>query len=142
MQREWFAALIPLALGVCFLSLGVYGLRRAKVLRLRGVTAKGRIVRHELARTEDSGKFYHPVAAWTTEDGRACEHSARFGRGRVENRFRVGANVTVRYDPRTPARFEIEGWDSTAVDRLFAVLGAVMTAGTVITVLIGWLCSL
>ncbi|MFK8907755.1 DUF3592 domain-containing protein [Streptomyces sp. YS-3] len=142
MRREWFIALLPLTLGVSFLSIGVYGLRRAKALRLNGVTAKGRIVRHQLVRSDEGAKFYHPVAAWTAADGQSCEHSSRFGRVRVGNRFGVGAGVTIRYDPQTPRRFEIEGWDTPVVDRLFTVLGAVFTGGTVLAVLIGWIVTL
>ncbi|MFI1104408.1 DUF3592 domain-containing protein [Streptomyces melanogenes] len=135
MEREWFFSLIPLTLGVGFLSLGVYGLRRAKALRLRGVSARARIVRHDVERNDDGAKFRYPVAAWTAQDGRACEHASRFGRVAVANRFGVGAHVMVRYDPQAPHRFAIEGWDTRSVDLLFTVLGAVFTGGTV-TVLV------
>ncbi|PKV89795.1 DUF3592 domain-containing protein [Streptomyces sp. TLI_146] len=136
MEREWFFSLIPLTIGVAFLSFGVYGLRRAKALRLRGVNARARIVRHDVVRNDDGAKFHYPVAAWTAQDGRACEYASRFGRGTVTHRFGVGAHVMVRYDPQTPDRFAIEGWDTRGVDLLFTVLGAVFTGGTVTVLLV------
>ncbi|OAR25727.1 hypothetical protein A8W25_09235 [Streptomyces sp. ERV7] len=131
MEREWLFCLIPLTIGTAFLSFGVYGLRRAKALRRSGVTARARIVRHDVVRSDEGAKFYHPVAAWTTRDGHTCEDSSRFGRSSVGSGFRVGAHVMVRYDPQAPHRFVIEGWDTRGVDLLFTALGAVFTGGTV-----------
>ncbi|QTD96611.1 DUF3592 domain-containing protein [Streptomyces cyanogenus] len=136
MERAWLFSLIPLTIGVVSLAFGVYGLRRAAILRSTGVDAEARIVRHEVRRDDEGGTFYHPVAAWTAHDGTAQEHSSRFGRGAVGNTLAVGARVTVRYDPRAPHRFAIEGWDMRVVDLLFTVLGAVLAAGTVTVLLV------
>ncbi|GGS19438.1 DUF3592 domain-containing protein [Streptomyces nojiriensis] len=136
MGREWLFSLIPLTIGVSFLTFGIYGLRYARLLRHHGVNAEARIVRHQVSRNDEGGKFYHPVAAWTDRDGRAHEHSSRFGRGTVGNAFRVGACVMVRYDPGKPDRFEIEGWDMKKMDLFAAVLGSIFTAGTVTVVLV------
>lgn len=136
MEREWLFSLIPLTIGAVSLSFGVYGLRRAGALRRTGVTAQGRIVRHDVSRSDEGATFHHPVAAWTTRDGRECEYSSRFGRGSVAGHFGVGAVVMVRYDPRDPRRFAIQGWDVATVDRLFTVLGSVFTAGTLAVLLV------
>ncbi|WP_438295785.1 DUF3592 domain-containing protein [Streptomyces sp. HUAS TT7] len=136
MEREWLFSLIPLTIGVLFLSFGVYGLRRADVLRRRGVTAGARIVRHDVRRDDDGAAYHHPVAAWTARDGRTYEHSSRFGRGTVGRDFGVGAHVVVRYDPDNPRRFAIEGWDTRGVDQLFTVLGSLLTVGTVTVLLV------
>ncbi|MEU1039671.1 DUF3592 domain-containing protein [Streptomyces sp. NPDC005907] len=130
MQREWLLALIPLTIGVVFLGFGAYGLRRAAALRRGGVTAEGRIVRHDVRRDHEGATYHHPVAAWTARDGRACEYASRLGRGSVARAFRVGACVTVRYDPRDPRRCAIQGWDAPTVDRVFTAVGALLTAGT------------
>ncbi|MFD9482879.1 DUF3592 domain-containing protein [Streptomyces sp. NPDC059991] len=135
MEREWFFCLIPLTIGTVFLCFGVYGLRRAKALRRSGVSARARIVRHDVVRNDDGARFHYPVAAWTAGDGRTCEYASRFGRAAVGNGFGVGAHVMVRYDPQAPDRFAIEGWDTRSVDLLFTALGAVFTVGTV-TVLV------
>ncbi|MFD4548291.1 DUF3592 domain-containing protein [Streptomyces sp. NPDC058246] len=136
MEREWLFSLIPLTIGVVFLSFGVYGLRRAGALRRTGVTAEGRIVRHAVRRDNEGTTFYHPVAAWTTRDGRDCEYSSRFGRGSVGGEFGVGTFVMVRYDPEDPRRFAIQGWDGAAVDLVFTVVGSVLTAGTSVVLLV------
>ncbi|MFE4869919.1 DUF3592 domain-containing protein [Streptomyces sp. NPDC056682] len=136
MEREWLFSLIPLTIGAGFLSFGVYGLRRARTLRRRGVTADARIVRHEVRRDDDGDRHHHPVAAWIARDGRTCEYSSRFGRGTIGNRFRVGAHAVVLYDPEAPHRFEIEGWDARALDLLFTVLGSIFTGGTVTVLLV------
>ncbi|MFI7359682.1 DUF3592 domain-containing protein [Streptomyces avidinii] len=136
MGREWLFSLIPLTLGVAFLGIGTYGLRRAALLRREGVTAAGRIVRHEVSKGDEGATFYHPVAAWTSRDGRDHEYASRFGRGSVGHAYRVGAGVTVRYDPQKPRRFEVVGWDARTVDLLLTVLGSIFTAGTVIVLLV------
>ncbi|MGW1077336.1 DUF3592 domain-containing protein [Streptomyces sp. NPDC002537] len=136
MAREWLFSLIPLTIGAVFLGFGVYGLRRAAALRRTGVTAKGRIVRHDVRRDDEGATFHHPVAAWTTRDGRECEYPARFGRGSVGGGFGVGTAVMVRYDPEDPRRFAIQGWDAGTVDLVFTVLGSVLTAGTLTVLLV------
>ena len=136
MEREWLFSLIPLFIGVVFLCFGVYGLRRAGALRRTGVTAQGWIVRHDIRRDDEGARFHHPVATWTTVDGRTCEHPSRFGRGEIAGRFGVGAAVTVRYDPEDPRRFEIQDWDTTTVDLVFTVVGAVLFAGTAVALLV------
>ncbi|MEU9106169.1 DUF3592 domain-containing protein [Streptomyces xanthophaeus] len=136
MEREWLFSLIPLTIGVLFLGFGVYGLRRASAIRRTGVTAEGRIVRHEVHRGDEGARFYHPVAAWTTRDGRECEYASRFGRGSVGATFGVGAVAVVRYDPKDPSRFVIQGWDVATVDLLFTVVGSVFTAGTLTVLLV------
>ncbi|BCM65015.1 MULTISPECIES: DUF3592 domain-containing protein [Streptomyces] len=130
MEREWLFSLIPLTIGVVFLGFGVHGLRRAGALARTGVDAQARIVRHQTWRSDEGATYYHPVAAWTAQDGTAYEYASRFGRGAVGSGFGVGAHVTVRYDPEAPQRFVIQGWDKRAVDLLFTVLGSVLTAGT------------
>ncbi|MGW7789856.1 DUF3592 domain-containing protein, partial [Streptomyces tricolor] len=95
-----------------------------------GVDAPARNVRHQTWRSDEGATYYHPVAAWTAQDGTAYEYASRFGRGAVGSGFGVGAHVTVRYDPEAPQRFVIQGWDKRAVDLLFTVLGSVLTAGT------------
>ncbi|MFJ7592604.1 DUF3592 domain-containing protein [Streptomyces sp. NPDC097617] len=136
MGREWLFSLIPLTVGVAFLGVGIHGLRRAGLLRRHGITAVARIVRHEVMKGDEGVTYYHPVMAWTSRDGRACEYSSRFGRGSVGHAFGVGANATVRYDPENPRRFEVVGWDARTVDLLFTVLGSVFTAGTVIVLVV------
>ncbi|WP_330328521.1 DUF3592 domain-containing protein [Streptomyces sp. NBC_00536] len=136
MEREWLFSLIPLTIGALFLCFGVYGLRRAGALRRDGVTARAWIVRHDARRDDEGATFHYPVAAWTTPDGRACEYASRFGRGSVGSRARVGSSVLVRYDPEDPRRFAIQGWDTPAVDRLFTVLGALLTSGTLTALLV------
>ena len=136
MEREWLFSLIPLFIGVVFLCFGAYGLRRAGALRRTGVTAQGWIVRHDIRRDDEGARFHHPVATWTTVDGRTCEHPSRFGRGEIAGRFGVGAAVTVRYDPEDPRRFEIQDWDTTTVDLVFTVVGAVLFAGTAVALLV------
>lgn len=136
MEHEWLFSLIPLTIGAVFLAFGVHGLRRADTIRRRGVTAEGRIVRHDVRRGHEGATFHHPVAAWTARDGRPCEYSSRFGRAVVGTRFGVGAHVVIQYDPRAPQRFAIEGWDGRTVDLLFTVLGSVFTVGTVTVLLV------
>ncbi|MGW6984796.1 DUF3592 domain-containing protein [Streptomyces sp. NPDC054932] len=136
MGREWLFSLIPLTIGVLFLAFGVFGLRHARLLRRRGVNAEARIVRHKVSRSDEGTTFYNPVAAWTDREGRACEHSSRFGRGSVGSAFRVGAYVTVRYDPENPERFEIQGWDMKWMDLFATVLGSIFTAGTLTVLLV------
>ncbi|MFG2991149.1 DUF3592 domain-containing protein [Streptomyces sp. NPDC048257] len=136
MGREWLFSLIPLTIGSVFLAFGVYGLRRASLIRRKGVTARARIVRHKTSRGDEGATYYHPVAAWTARDGRACEYESQFGRGSVGGAFRVGANVTVRYDPDQPDRFAIEGWDTKTVALLFTGLGSLVTVGTVTVLLV------
>lgn len=136
MEREWLFSLIPLTIGAVFLGFGVYGLRRASAIRRTGVTARGRIVRHDVRRGDEGATFYHPVAAWTTRDGRECEYSSRLGRGSVGGGFGVGAFVVVQYDAQDPRRFAIQGWDAVTVDVVFTVLGSVLTAGTLVVLLV------
>ncbi|MFI2078523.1 DUF3592 domain-containing protein [Streptomyces triculaminicus] len=139
MEREWLFLLIPLTIGAVFLSFGVYGLRRASALRRTGITAEGRIIRHDVERNDEGATFHYPVAAWTTRDGRECEYSSRFGRsgrGAVGGAFGVGAFALVQYDPEDPRRFAIQGWDVTTFDRLTTVLGSVFTAGTLVVLLV------
>ncbi|MDQ0681424.1 hypothetical protein QF032_000419 [Streptomyces achromogenes] len=135
MERAWLFSLVPLALGAVFLGIGVYGLRRADALRRTGLTAQGRIVRHDVSRGDEGARYYHPVAAWTTHDGRECEYASRFGRGSRVGAFGVGALVVVRYDADNPRRFAIQGWDATTVDRVFAIVGSLLTAGTLLVLL-------
>ncbi|MFE7955026.1 DUF3592 domain-containing protein [Streptomyces sp. NPDC057413] len=136
MRPEWLFSLIPLTIGAVFLAFGLYGLRRAAALRERGVTTRGRIVRHEIHRSDEGARYHHPVATWTTEDGSPCTHRSRFGRGRVTPGFAPGAEVMIRYDPTNPARFTIQGWDTATVDRLFTALGAGLVAATLAVLLI------
>ncbi|MFI2764518.1 DUF3592 domain-containing protein [Streptomyces echinatus] len=137
MEREWLVSLIPLTIGLVFLGVGVHGRRRASALRRGGVDAEAWIVRHESRRDHDGGgTFHYPVAAWTAQDGTRCEYSSWFGRSKVGSSFGVGARVTVRYDPETPQRFTIEGWDVKWLDLLFTGLGAMFTAGTVTVLLV------
>ncbi|MEU7115072.1 DUF3592 domain-containing protein [Streptomyces sp. NPDC046182] len=136
MEREWLFFLIPLVIGVIFLCIGVHGLRLAGALRRTGITAAGRVVRHETRRDHDGAKYYHPVVAWTTRDGRKCEHSSRLGRGSTTRGFGVGASVTILYDENNPRRFAIQGWDSATVHTVFAVVGTMATAGTVTVLLL------
>ncbi|MFI9103676.1 DUF3592 domain-containing protein [Streptomyces fildesensis] len=136
MEREWLFSLIPLTIGVVFLSFGVYGLRRSSALRRTGVVVKGWIVRHDVRRDDEGATFHYPVAAWTTRDGRECEYASRFGRGNVRGGFGVGAPVMVQYDPEDPRRFAIKGWDVATVELLLTVLGSVFTAGTLVVLLV------
>jgi hypothetical protein len=136
MRPEWLFALIPLTIGAVFLGFGVHGLRRADALRRTGVTAEGRIVRHDVQRGDEGARYRHPVVTWTTGDGRTCTHTSRFGRSTVGPGFGAGAAVVVRYDPADPGRFAVQGWDTPTVDRLFTALGTVLTAGTAGVVLV------
>ncbi|MFI1507806.1 DUF3592 domain-containing protein [Streptomyces sp. NPDC020597] len=136
MERAWLFSLVPLALGAAFLCIGAYGLRRADALRRTGLTAPGRIVRHEVSRGDEGATYYHPVAAWTAHDGSACEYPSRFGRGSTAGAFGVGAAVVVRYDGDDPRRFAIQGWETTTVDRVFAVVGSLLMSGTLLALLV------
>ncbi|WP_093480320.1 MULTISPECIES: DUF3592 domain-containing protein [unclassified Streptomyces] len=127
---------MPLTIGVAHLWFGVYGLRRASAIRRTGVMATGHIVRHEVTRSDEGVECVHPVAAWTTRDGRACAYPSRCGRGSSGRRLGVGTTVTVRYDPENPRRFAIQGWDTAVVDKVFTVVGAVLTAGTLVVLLV------
>ncbi|MCT9089940.1 DUF3592 domain-containing protein [Streptomyces sp. ASQP_92] len=129
MEREWLFLLIPLVIGVSFLGVGVYGLRRADSLRRTGITAVGHIVRHDTRHGDEGARYHHPVVAWTTREGRACTYPAMFGRGKVTRGFGVGARVMVLYDERNPARFELSGWDSKAFFVVFTGVGAALTVG-------------
>ncbi|MFF5437606.1 DUF3592 domain-containing protein [Streptomyces achromogenes] len=129
MEREWLFLLVPLLSGVSFLGVGVYGLRRAGALRRNGITAVGRVVRHDIRRGDDGAEYHHPVVAWTTRDGRECTYPSTFGRGTVLPGFGTGNSVTVLYDADNPRRFEIRGWDSKPFYLVFAGVGAVLTAG-------------
>ncbi|GAA3125661.1 hypothetical protein GCM10010521_10420 [Streptomyces rameus] len=136
MRPEWLFSLVPLTAGAGFLGFGLSGRRRAEALRRTGVTARGRIVRHDVTRSDEGATYRHPVATWTTQDGRECTHASRFGRDTIAPRFAVGASVVIRYDPAKPRRFLIQDWDTPAVDKVFTVLGTVLTAGTVAVVLV------
>ncbi|GAA2647452.1 MULTISPECIES: DUF3592 domain-containing protein [Streptomyces] len=136
MGREWFVSLIPLTLGMGFLAVGVVGLRHLSLLRRKGVTAVGRIVRHEAHKGSEGDTYYLPVAAWTSQDGKACEHRSRYGRGSVGSAFRVGATVTVRYDPENTRRFSIVGMDGRGLYLLFTTIGATFTLCTVTVLLV------
>lgn len=54
----------------------------------------------------------------------------------VEGCFGVGVAVTVRYDAAAPRRFEIQGWDATTADRVFALVGSLLTGATLLALLI------
>ncbi|MEU5633136.1 DUF3592 domain-containing protein [Streptomyces rishiriensis] len=136
MNREWLFSLIPLVIGVSFLCAGVYGLRRAAALRRTGITAVGRVVRHDTRRDDDGAKYHHPVVAWTTRAGRECTYPSTFGRGTILHGFGVGNSVTVLYDENNPRRFEIRGWDSKSFYVVFTVVGTVLTSGTLTVLLI------
>lgn len=103
MEREWLFSLIPLLIGVSFLCAGGYGLRRARALRRTGITAVGRVVRHDTRRDDDGAKYHHPVVAWTTRDGRDCTYPSSFGRGTVLHGYGIGNSVAVLYDEENPA---------------------------------------
>ncbi|MET9294159.1 DUF3592 domain-containing protein [Streptomyces sp. NPDC003077] len=135
MEREWLFSLIPLLIGVSFLCVGVYGLRRASALRRSGITAVGRVVRHDTRRDDDGVKYHHPVVAWTARDGREYTYPSVLGRGTVLPGFGTGKSVTVLYDPANPRRFEIRGWDSKTFYLVFAGVGTVLTAGTLLALL-------
>ncbi|WTB19759.1 DUF3592 domain-containing protein (plasmid) [Streptomyces sp. NBC_00829] len=135
MEREWLLSLIPLLIGVSFLCAGVYGLRRASALCRTGITAVGRVVRHDTRRDDDGAKYHHPVVAWTTRDGRECMYPSMFGRGTVLHGFGIGNSATVLYDEENPRRFEIRGWDSKSFYLVFTLVGAVLTAGTLLVLL-------
>ncbi|GAA0289894.1 hypothetical protein GCM10010302_30380 [Streptomyces polychromogenes] len=91
-------------------------------------------MRYRTRDDHDGATYHHPVIAWTTRDGRACEHSSRLGRGTP--RIPVGNSVTLRYDLEDPSRFAIQGWDSTTAYRVFTVLGTALTAGGLVTLLL------
>ncbi|MFD8413965.1 DUF3592 domain-containing protein [Streptomyces sp. NPDC059650] len=135
MEHEWLFSLIPLLIGVSFLCVGVYGLRRANALRRSGITAVGRVVRHDTRRDDEGGKYHHPVVAWTARDGREHTYPSTFGRGTVLPAFGTGRAVTVLYDPANPRHFEIRGWDSKTFFLVFAGVGTALTAGTLVALL-------
>ncbi|MEV8553818.1 DUF3592 domain-containing protein [Streptomyces glaucescens] len=136
MDHAWLFSLIPLLIGVSFLCVGVYGLRRASALRRSGITAVGRVVLYDTRRDGDGVKYHHPVVAWTARDGREYTHRSMLGRGTVPPGFGAGRSVTVLYDPTDPGRFEIQGWDSRALYLVFAWVGTALTAGTVLLLII------
>ncbi|MEU3501610.1 DUF3592 domain-containing protein [Streptomyces hundungensis] len=136
MEREWLFLLIPVVIGVSFLCVGVYGLRRAGSLRRTGITAVGHIVRHDTRRDDEGSRYHLPVVSWTTRDGRACTYPSRFGRSTVPRGFGVGASVTVVYDERNPGRFALPGWDSKSFFVVFTAVGAALTAGASVAFLI------
>ncbi|MEU7072997.1 DUF3592 domain-containing protein [Streptomyces narbonensis] len=136
MKPEWLFSLIPLLIGVSFLGVGVYGLRRASALRRHGISAVARVVRHDTRRDDEGANYYHPVVSWTTPDGLECTYPSMFGRGTVLPGFGVGNSVTVLYDPDHPRRFEIRGWDSKPFFPVLTGVGAMLTVGTVSVLLV------
>lgn len=136
MERTWLFSLIPMLIGVSSLCAGGYGLRRANGLRRTGITAAGRIVRHDTRRDDDGTKYLHPVVTWTTQDGRDCTHPSSFGRGKIPHGYGIGNSVTVLYDAKNPHRFEIRGWDNPSIYLIFTVLGTTLTAGTLSVLLV------
>ncbi|MFJ5850842.1 DUF3592 domain-containing protein [Streptomyces sp. NPDC092903] len=100
------------------------------------LTAEARIVRPDAKRHDEGATLYYPVATWTTRDGREVEGSSRSGRGSITSNFGVGSAVTVRYDPTDPRWFAIHGWDVTTVDLVFALVGSLLTAGTLLVLLV------
>ncbi len=136
MEREWLFSLIPLLIGVSFLCAGLYGLRRASALRRTGITAVGRVVRHDTRRDDDGAKYHHPVVVWTTRDGLDCTYPSSFGRGTVLHGYGIGSSVTVLYDAKNPRCFEIRGWEPKWFYLVFTVVGAALTAGTLSVLLV------
>ncbi|MET8296623.1 MULTISPECIES: DUF3592 domain-containing protein [unclassified Streptomyces] len=136
MEHEWLFSLISLLIGVSFLCAGVYGLRRGSTLRRRGLTAVARVVRHDTRRDDDGARYHHPVVTWTTPDGRERTYPSVLGRGKILPGFGTGSSVTVLYDADHPRRFEIKGWDSRLFFPVLTGVGAVLTVGTVLVLLV------
>ncbi|GGP32781.1 hypothetical protein GCM10018980_74030 [Streptomyces capoamus] len=136
MKPEWLFFLIPLLIGVSSLCVGVFGLRRASALRRSGITAVGRVVRHDTRRDDDGAKYHYPVVTWTTRGGHECTYPSMFGRGTVLPGFGIGNVVTVLYDPDNPRRFEIRGWESKIIYLVFAGVGTILTVATSVALLV------
>ncbi|MGW5570402.1 DUF3592 domain-containing protein [Nocardia thailandica] len=124
-------ALLPLGVGLLFTGVGATMLRRSRLLRTRGATAHGRVVRlHESAGR--AGTLYHPVVVWELPDGGRAEATAAVGKSWIGH-YRPGTRVTVFYDPADPARMVIDGY-SRAVEWVLLLLGAATIAVTVMVV--------
>ncbi|MFI6349307.1 DUF3592 domain-containing protein [Streptomyces sp. NPDC050560] len=127
MGSSWAYGLIPLALGVVFLSVGVTLVRRTRALRRDGGLAYARVVDLATSMGQKGGVRYHPVVRFVTADGRETEARATIGKSWVGRRFRPGADVVVRYDRARPSRMVIEGY-SGGTEWVFCALGVLLLA--------------
>jgi hypothetical protein len=106
-------------LGAVSLTLGVRNICLTRNLRRTGAKTYGQVVRHK--RSDDT---YSPVVAWQTPDGRRREFSPGWYRG-YKGRFKVGARVSLHYDPADPHRAVLDGYDGAGTAWSFVVAGAV-----------------
>lgn len=123
----WLFPLVFAAVGVVVFGIGFVGLRRSLALRRDGVPASGQVIRLETTYNGQGGRVHRPVVGWVTADGRSMEVESPYGRSWV-GRFRPGAPVQIRYDPRHPERMRIDGYGQ-GVQVVFMVVGIAFLAG-------------
>lgn len=93
--------------GLMFVLGGGYGIHRDRRLNRTGERVPGTVVglRWRSSSGPDGGRACHPVLAFRTLDGRDIQAETRVGSSRVI--AHPGEQVPVIYDPRNPARAEI-----------------------------------
>lgn len=115
--------------GLSFAVAGGYGVHLNRRLNRIGERVTGVVVglRQKAAGTED-GTAWHPVLAFRTLDGRDIQAVAGVGNGSSRFVAQPGEQVPVIYDPRNPARAEINtragraGW----LPILFIIMGVAL----------------
>jgi hypothetical protein len=111
--------------GGVFVALFVWAAVRSLYLRYWGIATTGTIVALELI-TDGDGDTYKPVVAFTTRQGVRIEAKSMYGTAEAGTYYRVGEQVALRYAPRKPTCFAIDGYEVSAVLFLFffAVAGS------------------
>lgn len=104
-------------IGVCllFFAWAAYLFCRAAYqsvyLHYWGFATTGKIV--ELIRNEDKGEdggiTYQPVVAFTMKEGVQVQVKSSFGSQEAASFFHVGEQVGIRYSPKDPTVFAIDG---------------------------------
>ncbi|MFI2291893.1 DUF3592 domain-containing protein [Streptomyces niveus] len=124
---DWLFPLGFAVVGAMVFVVGCVGLWRSLALWRDGVRASGHIVRLETTPNGQGSRIHRPVVDWVTGDGRRMEVESTYGRSWV-GRFRPGAPVRLRYDPRRPERMRIEGYGH-GVQVVFMLVGTGFMAG-------------
>ena len=110
--------------GGIFVALFVWAAVRSLYLHFWGIATTGTIVALKL-NTVGDGDTYKPVVAFTTRQGVRIEAKSMYGTGEAGTYYQVGEQVALRYAPRKPTCFAIDGYEVSAVLSLsfFAVAG-------------------
>ena len=111
--------------GGAFVAFFVWAALRSLYLHYWGIATTGTIVALELT-SDGDGDTYTPVVAFTTRQGVHIEAKSMHGTGEAGTYYRVGEQVALRYTPRNPTCFAIDGYDVSTVLILFffAVMGS------------------